>query len=158
MNTKQFKQLHSDAVGLGEIGNKINVTIGNMFRNKADRSSYLEWLTATARDDSQGSIVAKQVATEVKAVQKNVNLTNTQKLMLTGKVGKEALTEKVRLVRANKPLMAQGKVTQSDIDNKQYFFIVTDIVPTTHTLESDLEALMKKWGAGENDIVKALKK
>ena len=156
MNKKHFEKLHIDAVGLGNQAEAINKTIGTMFRNKTDRANYLYWVTETAKDDRQGSEVQKLFAKQIKAVQKNINLTNTQKLMLNGKVSTEALTEKVRLIRANRPMLANGECTQMDIDNKQYFFITKAIPKTTHTLITDLESLMKKWGAEPKTIIKAL--
>jgi len=157
MEIKNFKQLHKDAVGLGVSSAKINVTLGKIYNSPTDQAKYLTWTTATAKDTSQGKVFSDNFAKEVKAVQKNVNLTNTQKLMLWGEVRKEALDKKVRLMRANKPLLTKGLCTQAEIDAKVYKFIVTDIVPVEHTFETDLVALMTKYGADNSDVKKVLK-
>jgi|MGYP003627296460 hypothetical protein len=157
MNVTNFKNLHSDALGLGEKAGMISETIAKMFTNKVDKQSYLDWITSTAKDTTGGEIVQKKFAKEIKAVQNQINLTNTQKRMLTGQVTKEALTEKVRLIRACKPLLTKGKCTQSDIDNKQYFFITEKVTQVQHTFALDLKALMEKYGADNNDVKKELK-
>ena len=158
MNEQTFIKLHNDAIGLGEMGGKINATLGKMFNNKQDRSKYLEWITTKAKDSSAGEIVQKQFAKQIKAVQKNINLTNTQKLMLWGEVRTDALTEKVRLIRANKPLLDKGDCTETDVKNKTYFFITEPVAePPKHDFKTDLDVLMKRYGATMKDIPKALK-
>jgi hypothetical protein len=157
MEIKNFKQLHRDAVGLGESSAKINVTLGKIYNSDTDQAKYLSWTTSTAKDLSQGKAFSDQFALEVKAVQKNVNLTNTQKLMLWGEVRKEALDKKVRFMRANKPLLTKGLCTQAEIDAKAYKFVVSDIVPIEHTFETDLIALMTKYSADNSDVKKVLK-
>ena len=107
MNIKSFKQMHTNAMGIGEAQGQLNQQLADTYRNEKDRADYLNWLTATARDDSQGRMVQDKFALEIKAVQKNINLANTQKLMVNGSLTKESPEDKVRLLRANKPLLEQ---------------------------------------------------
>lgn len=157
MNIKTFKQLHNDAMGLGESQSKINQTLADIYRDKKASVAYLNWVTDTHRDDSQGAIVQKNFAKEVKAVQKNINLANTQKLMLKGEITKEPLTQKVRLMRANKPLMNQGLVSEQDIKDKRYFFITTDITPAVErSCDENVEKFMARHGYTKKQMLKAL--
>ena len=64
MNVTNFKNLHSDALGLGEKAGMISETIAKMFTNKVDRQSYLDWITSTAKDTTGGEIVQKKFAKE----------------------------------------------------------------------------------------------
>ena len=159
MNIKSFKQMHTNAMGIGEAQGQLNQQLADTYRNEKDRADYLNWLTATARDDSQGRMVQDKFALEIKAVQKNINLANTQKLMVNGSLTKESPEDKVRLLRANKPLLEQGKVTQKDIDNKQYFFIVTPNEPASEVSEDKkVSNFMTKNNFSKKQMLKILAK
>lgn len=157
MNIKSFQNVHNNAMGLGEAQGKLNQQLADIYRDKKVNADYLEWVTATHRDDSQGKIVQDKFAEQVKAVQKNINLANTQKLMLKGEITKEPLTQKVRLLRANKPLMNQGFVTEQDIKDKKYFFITTDITPAAEkSCDENVEKFMARHGYTKKQMLKAL--
>ena len=151
--------MHTNAMGLGEAQGRLNQQLADTYRNEKGRVDYLNWLTATARDDSQGRMVQDKFALEIKAVQKNINLVNTQKLMVNGSLTKESPEDKVRLIRANKPLLEQGKVTQKDIDNKQYFFIVTPNEPASEVSEDKkVSNFMTKHNISKKKMLKILAK
>ena len=157
MNIKSFQNVHNNAMGLGEAQGKLNQQLADIYRDKKVQADYLTWVTATHRDDSQGKIVQDRFAEQVKAVQKNINLANTQKLMLKGEITKEPLTQKVRLLRANKPLMNQGFVTEQDIKDKKYFFITTDITPAAEkSCDENVEKFMSRHGYTKKQMLKAL--
>tara|TARA_R110002167_G_scaffold284078_1_gene489288 strand:- start:141 stop:641 length:501 start_codon:yes stop_codon:yes gene_type:complete len=159
MNIKSFKQMHTNAMGIGEAQGKLNQQLADTYRNETDRADYLNWLTATARDDSQGRMVQDKFALEIKAVQKNINLANTQKLMVNGSLTKESPEDKVRLLRANIPLLNAGKVTQKDIDNKQYFFIVTPNEPASEVSDDKkVGNFMTKNNFSKKQMLKILAK
>ena len=159
MNIKSFKQMHTNAMGIGEAQGKLNHQLADTYRNETDRADYLNWLTATARDDSQGRMVQDKFALEIKAVQKNINLANTQKLMVNGSLTKESPEDKVRLLRANIPLLNAGKVTQKDIDNKQYFFIVTPNEPASEVSDDKkVGNFMTKNNFSKKQMLKILAK
>ena len=159
MNIKSFKQMHTNAMGIGEAQGKLNQQLADTYRNETDRADYLNWLTATARDDSQGRMVQDKFALEIKAVQKNINLSNTQKLMVNGSLTKESPEDKVRLLRANIPLLNAGKVTQKDIDNKQYFFIVTPNEPASEVSDDKkVGNFMTKNNFSKKQMLKILSK
>ena len=159
MNIKSFKQMHTNAMGIGEAQGQLNQQLADTYRNEKDRADYLNWLTATARDDSQGSMVQDKFALEIKAVQKNINLANTQKLMVNGSLTKESPEDKVRLLRANIPLLNAGKVTQKDIDNKQYFFIVTPNEPASEVSDDKkVGNFMTKNNFSKKQMLKILAK
>ena len=157
MNTKSFIQLHQEARGLQESGSALNQKLAKLYADKKQSAEYLTWVTATARDDSQGRAVQEEFALQIKAVQRNINLSNTQQYMIKGKLTKDSLTQKVRLMRANKPLMESGHVTQKDIDNKQYFFITTDITPPAERpLKDKLESFMTRHNVNKKALLKVL--
>ena len=77
--------------------------------------------------------------------------------MLKGEITKEPLTQKVRLLRANKPLMNQGFVTEQDIKDKKYFFITTDITPAAEkSCDENVEKFMARHGYTKKQMLKAL--
>jgi|21_taG_2_1085346.scaffolds.fasta_scaffold106501_1 hypothetical protein len=159
LNIKTFKQLHSDAMGIGEIQGNLNQRLADVYRDNKASADYLEWVTATARDDSQGRAVQDKFALEVKAVQKNINLANTQKLMVNGKLTKEPALKKVRLMRANKPLMNDGLVTEQDIKAKKYFFITTDVTPPSEKpLDEKVANFMTRNTCTKKQLLKILAK
>ena len=158
MNTKNFIQLHREARGLQESGSLLNQKLAKLYKNEKEKADYLTWLTATARDDSQGKAVQDEFALQIKAVQRNINLSNTQQYMINGKLTKDSLVKKVRLMRANKPLLASGHVSQKDIDNKQYFFITTDILPPADKpLTERLANFMTRHNVNKKAMLDALK-
>ena len=123
MKNEDFSKLHGeldiDQEGKGGLyGNNIMSRLAAIYRNETDRAKYLIWLT----EKTQMRYINPQ---EVKGIQKNINRDATQRLMLE-LIEKDKLTQRVRLMRANKPLLRKGLCTQSEINAKEYLFIVED--------------------------------
>jgi hypothetical protein len=157
MNIKSFKQLHNEAMGLGEAQGNLNQKLADIYRDKKASGEYLAWVSATARDDSQGRIVQDNFALQVKAVQRNINLANTQKIMVNGKLTKEPALKKVRLLRANKPLVTAGFVTEKDVKDKTYFFITTDVTPPKEQpLKQKVTNFMSRNDVTKKQLLKVL--
>ena len=90
-----------------------------IYRDKTDRVKFLLWLT----EQIQNLDIPPQ---EVKGIQNIINKNPTQRLML-GLTEKEKPTQRVRLLRANKPLLSKGLCSQSQIYAQEYLFIVEDL-------------------------------
>jgi len=155
-NTKIFIDMHREAVnvknGLGKLDKRtdgIGETLAKIYRSGTKNAEYLEWLTASKYNGS----VNKQ---SLKAIQNNVNKSATQKMMLSCG-DKEKPTQKVRLMRANKPLMNKGLCTQMQIDEEQYMFITEKVDVVVKTFESDFQKMVNAWKVSADDIQKIIK-
>ena len=123
MKNKDFDKLYEDLnIGIYEThqGRKMFMSkFAAIYLNKTDKVNFLLWLT----EKNQMGVMHPQ---EVKGIQNIINQTSTQRLML-GLTEKEKPTQRVRLVRGNKPLLSKGLCSQSQIDAQEYLFIVEDL-------------------------------
>ena len=123
MNNKDFNKLYEDLnIGIykDRQGRKIFFSkFSAIYLDKTDSVNFLLWLT----EKTKMGVIHPQ---EVKGIQNIINKTPTQRLML-GLTAKERLTQRVRLMRANKPLSRKGLCFQSQIDAQEYLFIVEDL-------------------------------
>ena len=125
MNKLDFKTLSNDIVVQGESKggrssyNSIKLKLASIYHNKIDREKYLLWLTEYSQSED--------VAFVIKGIQKNINLSLTQRALLNLNE-KNKITQKIRLMRANKPLFHKGLCSRAQIIGKEYMFIVEDLV------------------------------
>jgi len=123
MNNKDFNKLYEDLnIGIykDRQGRKIFFSkFSAIYLDKTDSVNFLLWLT----EKTKMGVMHPQ---EVKGIQNIINQTSTQRLML-GLTEKEKPTQRVRLVRGNKPLLSKGLCSQSQIDAQEYLFIVEDL-------------------------------
>ena len=123
MNNKDIEKLYEDLnVGIykDREGRKMIMSrMAAIYLDKTDSVNFLLWLT----EKTQMGVMHPQ---EVKGIQHIINKTPTQRLLL-GLTEKEKPTQRVRLVRGNKPLLRKGLCSQSQIDAKEYLFIVEDL-------------------------------
>ena len=111
LNTGKFKDRQNDRMFMCKFA--------EIYLDKTDSVNFLLWLT----EKTKMGVMHPQ---EVKGIQNIINQTSTQRLML-GLTEKEKPTQRVRLVRGNKPLLSKGLCSQSQIDAQEYLFIVEDL-------------------------------
>ena len=111
LNTGKFKDRQNDRMFMCKFA--------EIYLDKTDSVNFLLWLT----EKTKMGVIHPQ---EVKGIQNTINKISTQRLML-GLTEKEKPTQRVRLVRGNKPLLSKGLCSQSQIDAQEYLFIVEDL-------------------------------
>ncbi len=155
-NTKIFTDMHREAVnvknGLGKLDKRtdgIGETLAKIYRSGTQNAEYLTWLTDSVKN---GTIQGQSV----KAIQNNANKASTQKMMLSCG-DKEKPTQKVRLMKANIPLMNKGLCTQMQIDTHQYMFITEKVTVVVKTFESDFQKMVNAWKVSADDVQKIIK-
>ena len=111
LNTGKFKDRQNDRMFMSKFT--------TIYLDKTERVKFLLWLT----EKTKMGVMHPQ---EVKGIQNTINKIPTQRLML-GLTEKEKPTQRVRLVRGNKPLLSKGLCSQSQIDAQEYLFIVEDL-------------------------------
>ena len=121
MNNKDFEKLYEDLnTGIYKDGRKMFMCkFAEIYLDKTDSVNFLLWLT----EKTKMGVMNPQ---QVKGIQNIINKTPTQRLML-GLTEKDKLTQRVRLMRANKPLLRKGLCSQSQIYSQEYLFIVEDL-------------------------------
>ena len=123
MKNKDFDKLYEDLnIGIYEThqGRKMFMSkFAAIYLNKTDKVNFLLWLT----EKNQMGVMHPQ---EVKGIQNTINKIPTQRLML-GLTEKDKLTQRVRLMRANKPLLRKGLCSKSQIYAQEYLFIVENL-------------------------------
>ena len=122
MNDQEFKSLHNKITinvrDDRELEESISSQFVEIYHNEADRQNYLNWLTINTK------II--HMPQEVKSVQNCINKTTMQRAIF--RMSKqENLTQRVRLMRANKPLLYRGLCTQEQVDNKEYLFHIENL-------------------------------
>jgi len=122
LNNEEFKNLHKKITinvrNDREIEESITSLLVEIYHNETDRQNYLNWLTINTK--------IHHMPQEVKSVQNTINKTATQRSIFRMSK-KEKLTQRVRLMRANKPLLYRGLCTQEQVDNKEYLFHVENL-------------------------------
>ena len=122
MNDQEFKDLHKKIIinvrDDSEVEESITSKLVEIYHNETDRQNYLDWLTINTK--------IHHMPQEVKTVQNIINQAPTQRAIFRIS-NKEKLTEKVRLMRANNPLLYRGLCSQEQVDNKEYLFHVDNL-------------------------------
>ena len=123
MKKENYDELYED-LNIGKFKDRQNdrmfmTKFTTIYLDKTERVKFLLWLTEKTK---MGVMHPRQVA----GIQNIINKTPTQRLML-GLTEKEKPTQRVRLVRGNKPLLSKGLCSQSQIDAQEYLFIVEDL-------------------------------
>lgn len=122
MNDQEFKDLHKKIIinvrDDSEVEESITSKLVEIYHNETDRQNYLDWLTINTK--------IHHMPQEVKTVQNIINQAPTQRAIFRIS-NKEKLTEKVRLMRANNPLLYRGLCSQEQVDNKEYLFHVENL-------------------------------
>lgn len=156
MNKQDFKNIIKDAVEGQRGALQINQRLAEMYRNEKDRKGFIEYL-------KEQVISNPNVKAEVQAVQNNLNMLTTQKLMLWGsttppKEGLKSPEVKVRLVKATAKMYDKGLVSPTDALAGNYVFIEQEKKPAeVKTFEQEVLALLKKHGKSQNDLVQFIK-
>ena len=123
MKKENYDELYED-LNIGKFKDRQNdrmfmTKFTTIYLDKTERVKFLLWLTEKTK---MGVMHPRQVA----GIQNIINKTPTQRLML-GLTEKEKPTQRVRLVRGNKPLLSKGLCSQSQINAQEYLFIVEDL-------------------------------
>ena len=126
---ENYKKMHQSAIVKGELAEQLNQQIAETYIN--EHNQYVNWLNAQLRDDS--------FKAEVKAMQDNINLASTQKLML-GLKAKDTLEQRIRLKTANKTLLNAELVSFQQVETKAYVWIIEDIEPKAEVTYEELKA------------------
>ena len=151
MKATDFLSMHNQALEHDGNALALNKIIAGVVRNKTDNASYLKWVTVHAH--------SKDNAQSVKAIQNKLNKSTTQR-MVFGLDDKTPLTQKVRLVKANKPMMAKGYFTQAELDTnpKPYKFITSEVVVKEYTFAERLQKLVDSYALTKAQVVKQVDK
>ena len=151
MKASDFLSMHNQA--LEHDGNELalNKIIAGVIRSKVDSVNYLKWVTVHAH--------SKDNAQSVKAIQNKTNKSTTQRMVFDIDA-KTPLTQKVRLVRANKPMVAKGLFTQAELDTtpKPYKFITSEVVVKEYTFAERLQKLVDSYQLTKVQVVKQVDK
>ncbi len=123
MKKENYDELYED-LNIGKFKDRQNdrmfmTKFTTIYLDKTDSANFLLWLT----EKTQMGVMHPQ---EVKGIQNTINKISTQRLML-GLTKKDKPTQRVRLVRGNKPLLSKGLCSQSQINAQEYLFIVEDL-------------------------------
>ena len=126
--------------------NKVSITksdsvadsIAKVYRSDTDSTAWLEYFTAEV---ANGSIKPK----EVKLMQNNIGKKATQRKMFSLD-DKAKPTQRARLMKGNKTLLAEGLCTQTQLDSKAYLWIVDDVKATPEkTAKDKLQAIINDF-------------
>jgi len=126
---ENYKKMHKSAIVKGELAEQLNKQIAETYIN--EHNKYVNWLNVQLRDDS--------FKAEVKAMQDNINLSSTQKLML-GLKAKDTLEQRIRLKTANKTLLNAELVSFQQVEAKAYVWIIEDIEQKPEATYEELKA------------------
>ncbi len=132
MNNEEFEDLH-EKLRISKIkedgeNELIMEQVAALYLNKANRPNYLNWLTENAK--------IYDMAKEIKRIQNCINKHSTQRLML-GIPKDGRLTQRVRLKKANLPLLKKGLCTVEQINASEYLFQIENL-PSKKDSSNDL--------------------
>ena len=157
MNKQDFKNIIKEAVDGQKGALQINKRLAEMYRNEKDRKGFIAYLNE--QKDSNPNI-----KNEVQAVQNNINLLATQKMMLWGdsaippKEGMKTPEQRISLKMATPSMYDKGLVSPTDALAKNYTFIVEERKKTEpKTFEQEVIALLKKHTKSPQDLVQFIK-
>ena len=154
--TAKFAKIMS-ALRSAEVTNKESITtagsvsdsIAEVYRSGTDS---LAWLSYFTRNISSGSITPK----EVKLMQNNIGKLGTQRKMLSLD-DKAKPTQRIRLMKGNKTLYAEGLCTQEAIEKKIYLWIVDDVkAKSPKTATEKLQAIVDEFNIESMEKLKAI--
>ncbi len=116
----------------------VGALIAKIYRSGTDSVAWLEYFT---REVANVAITAK----EVKLVQNNIGKLGTQRKMLSLD-DKAKPTQRVRLMKGNKTLLAEGLCTQAQLDSKSYLWIVDGVkAKKPKTAKEKLQAIVDEF-------------
>jgi|TARA_B100000929_G_scaffold71389_1_gene54651 DNA-directed RNA polymerase specialized sigma subunit len=132
VNNEEFEDLH-EKLRISKIkedgeNELIMEQVAALYLNKANRPNYLNWLTENAK--------IYDMAKEIKRIQNCINKHSTQRLML-GIPKDGRLTQRVRLKKANLPLLKKGLCTVEQINASEYLFQIENL-PSKKDSSNDL--------------------
>jgi DNA-directed RNA polymerase specialized sigma subunit len=93
--------------------------IAKIYQNQKERATFLSWITEKAKNKNTNPRNIKKIQISIAAI-------TTQRLMFD-LAERDKLTKKVRLMRANLPLMRKGLCSHSEVKAKEYLFIVEEL-------------------------------
>ncbi|MCH9624839.1 MAG: hypothetical protein S4CHLAM27_12770 [Chlamydiia bacterium] len=143
-NVSEFQAMHHEAgliaKGMGNYANRDN-DLGDrvtaIYKSETKQGEYLAWLSEHMQINDTDNAKA-----ETKRVQRVIANANTQRKM-QGLDKKAELESKVRLMRANKPLLEKKLCTAEQVKSKTYMFIVES--KPKADFKKSLENLMTKF-------------
>jgi hypothetical protein len=121
-------------------------------KDKSASQVFLNWLTAKSKI-VEGETQAEKLerGQSVKNFQNVINATPFQRMYFGIPQGK-ALTEQLRVKKAQQPMVDKKLATQEQVDSKKYFAWTTPIEKEQATLKSDMAKLKKKYGATNKEM------
>lgn len=156
MNSKEYQNIIDQSVENQTDGLAINQSLAKMYRNEKDRKGFIEYLKTRKENPRYGA--------EIQAVQNNINLLATQKLMLWGedaqppKEGMKTPEVRVSLKKATNGLYGKGLCNPKDACQGNHVFIVEERKKTEpKTFEQEVIALLKKHTKSPQDLVQFIK-
>ena len=157
MNKQDFKNIIKEAVAGQKGALQINQRLAEMYRNEKDRKGFIGYLREQV-------VSNPNIKAEVQAVQNNINLLATQKMMLWGdsaippKEGMKTPEQRISLKMATPSMYDKGLVSPTDALAKNYTFIVEERKKTEpKTFEQEVIALLKKHTKSPQDLVQFIK-
>lgn len=159
---EKFEKLHKDAEKLAKDSNGLKqrdtglgIRIAETFKGATSRDEYTAFLTNHAKMDGLTETAKVIRRNGIKKIQKVVRLGSTQRLMFSLK--KDApIEKKVRLMKANKTLLADKLVTKAQVNNKEFLFVEEKI--ETLTFEEKLKLLMDSFDIDSHKVIEMLNK
>jgi len=156
MKTSAFKPFMVALLEHNDTGVKLNETLAGIYKDTATQSKYCKWVTDYAHNNGVKNEV---VAQSIKKFQNRLNKTATQRLCF-GLGDKDKLTHKVRLVRANKPLVESGHFTTAELNAtpKPFKFVKFDNDTPEPTFEERLQKLVNSYQLTKAQVIKQVDK
>ena len=116
----------------------VSDSIAKVYRSGTDSVAWLEYFT---KEVANAAIKPK----EVKLMQNNIGKLGTQRKMFSLD-DKAKPTQRVRLMKGNKTLLAEGLCTQAQLDSKSYLWIVDGVkAKKPKTAKEKLQAIVDEF-------------
>ena len=121
-------------------------------KDKSAKQVFLDWLTAKSKavkDELPVDKLARQQS--VKNFQNVINATPFQRLYFNVEQGK-ALTETIRVKKAQTGMIEKGVATLEQVDSKKYFDWVSKIEPTIKTAKSEMKKIKDAYKLSNKEL------